>query len=94
MPSVQPLRAGCEAAGKPFAVICHAPWELVSAELVRGRTLTSYPSIQDDIRNAGGHGVDREVVEDGNRVTSRRPDDLPAFIEAMLALFARSRERQ
>jgi protease I len=80
--------------GSPFAVICHAPWELVSAGLVRGRTLTSYPSIQDDIRNAGGHWVDREVVEDGNWVTSRKPDDLPAFTQAMLALFARSRERR
>jgi protease I len=89
-PKVQTFLQAMQAAGKPFAVICHAPWELVSAGLVRGRTLTSYPSIQDDIRNAGGHWVDREVVEDGNWVTSRRPGDLPAFTQAMIALFARS----
>jgi protease I len=93
-PQVQAFLQAMAAAGKPFAVICHAPWELVSAGLVRGRTLTSYPSIQDDIRNAGGHWVDREVVEDGNWVTSRKPDDLPAFTQAMIALFARSRAHQ
>jgi protease I len=76
------------AAGKPMAVICHAPWELVSAGLVRGRTLTSWPTIQDDIRNAGGNWVDREVVVDGNLVTSRGPQDLPAFNREMLNLFA------
>jgi protease I len=89
-PRVQAFLQAMQAAGKPFAVICHAPWELVSAGLVRGRTLTSYHSIQDDIRNAGGHWVDREVVEDGNWVTSRKPGDLPAFTQAMIALFARS----
>ena len=78
-------------AGKPISVICHAGWELVSAGLVRGRTLTSYHTIQDDVRNAGGHWLDREVVEDGNWVTSRQPDDLPAFNRAMISLFARSR---
>ena len=77
-------------AGKPFAVICHAPWDLISAGLVRGRTLTSYHMIQDDVRNAGGKWVDREVVEDGNWVTSRQPDDIPAFNKAMLRLFAGS----
>ena len=76
--------------GKPLTAICHAPWELVSAGLVRGRTLTSYHTIQDDIRNAGGNWVDREVVEDGNWVTSRQPGDLPAFNRAMLSLFTRS----
>jgi len=70
-------------------VICHAPWELVSAGLVRGRTLTGYHTIQDDIRNAGGRWEDREVVEDGNWVTSRQPKDLPAFNRAMIRLFAR-----
>jgi protease I len=89
---LQTLLQDMQAAGKPFAVICHAPWELVSAGLVRGRTLTSYPSIQDDIRNAGAHWVDREVVEDGNWVTSRKPDDLPAFTQAMLTLFAERRQ--
>jgi protease I len=65
--------------GKPVAAICHAPWMLVEADVVRGRTLTSWPSLQRDIRNAGGHWVDREVVVDEGLVTSRRPDDLDAF---------------
>src|SRR5262249_29295622 len=86
----QPLLRAMEEAGKPLAAICHAPWELVSAGLVRGRTLTSYHTLQDDIRNAGGHWVDREVVEDGNWVTSRQPGDLPAFNRAMIRLFSRS----
>ncbi len=74
---------------KPMAVICHAPWELVSAGLVKGKTLTSYYTIQDDIRNAGGNWVDREVVVDGNLVTSRQPSDIPAFNREMLQLFSR-----
>lgn len=77
-----------DSAGKPIAAICHAPWVLVSAGLVRGRTLTSWPSIQDDIRNAGGTWVDHEVVQDRNWVTSRSPQDLAAFNSAMTALFA------
>ena len=75
--------------GKPFAVICHAPWLLVSAGLVRGRHLTSWPSLQDDIRNAGGTWTDEEVVKDGNWVTSRKPADIPAFNRAMIELFAK-----
>ena len=75
-------------AGKPFAVICHAPWLLVSAGLVKGRTLTSWPTLQDDIRNAGGEWVDQQVVKDANWVTSRKPDDIPAFNQAMLELIA------
>ena len=74
--------------GKPMAVICHAPWLLVSAGLVKGRTLTSYHTIQDDIRNAGGNWVDKEVVRDQNLVTSRQPTDLPAFNREMLSVFA------
>ncbi|HEX3656826.1 MAG TPA: type 1 glutamine amidotransferase domain-containing protein [Pirellulales bacterium] len=74
-------------ARKPIAAICHAPWLLVSADLVDGRTLTSYHTIQDDIRNAGGNWVDEAVVRDGNWVTSRQPADLPQFNAAMLALF-------
>ncbi len=74
---------------KPLAVICHAPWLLVSAGLVRGRRLTSYYTIQDDIRNAGGEWEDSEVVVDGNLVTSRRPRDIPAFDREMIALFER-----
>jgi protease I len=87
---VQAYLRKMQEAGKPFAAICHAPWELVSAGLVRGRRLTSYHTIQDDIRNAGGNWIDREVVEDGNWVTSRQPGDLPAFNRAMLSLFSRS----
>ena len=90
VPEVQALLRALQGAGKPFAAICHAPWELVSAGLVRGRTLTSYHTIQDDIRNAGGRWVDREVVEDGNWVTSRQPSDIPAFNRAMIGLFSRS----
>jgi deglycase len=75
-------------AGKPIAVICHGAWLLVSEGLTHGRTLTSHPTIQDDIRNAGGHWVDKEVVRDHNWVSSRRPPDLPAFCQEMIALFA------
>jgi protease I len=64
---------------KPVGVICHGPWTLVEADVVRGRTLTSYPSLQTDIRNAGGNWVDEEVVTDQGLVTSRNPNDLPAF---------------
>lgn len=87
-PKVQSFLQQMQQAGKPFAIICHAPWELVSANLVKGRTLTSYYTIQDDIRNAGGNWVDREVVVDQNWVTSRQPDDIPAFNREMLNLFA------
>lgn len=66
-------------AGLPVAAICHAPWILVSADLVKAKTLTSYPSIQDDIRNADGNWVDKQVCVDLNLITSRKPDDLPAF---------------
>ena len=69
---------------KPVAAICHGPWMLVEAGAVRGRTLTSWPSLQTDIRNAGGNWVDQEVVVDNGVVTSRKPDDLPAFNEKMI----------
>lgn len=75
---------------KPIAVICHAPWLLVSAGLAKGRTLTSWPTIADDVRNAGAQWVDREVVVDENLVTSRGPKDLPAFNAAMVELFSRA----
>jgi len=78
------------AAGKPVAAICHAPWLLVEADVVDGRKLTSYPSLQTDIRNAGGNWVDEEVVVDSGLVTSRRPDDLPAFNAKIVEVFAES----
>jgi protease I len=90
VPEVQTFLREMHDAGKSLTAICHAPWELVSAGLVRGRTLTSYYTLQEDIRNAGGNWVDRQVVADDNWVTSRQPDDLPAFNRAMLALFAQS----
>ncbi|MBO0845004.1 MAG: type 1 glutamine amidotransferase [Nocardioides sp.] len=76
--------------GRPVAAICHAPWTLAEADVVRGRRLTSWPSLQTDLRNAGAHWVDEEVVVDGNLVTSRKPDDLPAFNETLLQMVAGS----
>ena len=75
-------------AGKPVAAICHGPWMLVEADVVRGRTVTSYPSIKTDLKNAGANWVDREVVEDNGLVTSRKPDDIPAFNRKMIEVFA------
>lgn len=72
------------ASGKPVAAICHAPWTLVEADVLKGRTLTSWPSLQTDIRNAGGEWQDERVVTDGNLITSRNPDDLAAFNSALL----------
>ena len=80
-----------DAAGKPIAAICHAPWLLVSAKLVKGRRLTSYYTLQDDIRCAGGEWEDSEVIVDRNWVTSRKPDDIPAFNREMRTLFAKTR---
>lgn len=88
-PKIQSFLKSVQQAGKPIASICHAPWELISAGLVQGRKLTSYKTIQDDIRNAGGEWVDQEVVVDGNWVTSRQPDDIPAFNRETINLFAR-----
>lgn len=79
--------------GKPIAFICHAPWLLISAGLTRGRTLASYHTIQDDIKNSGGNWVDREVVRDRNWVSSRKPDDIPAFNKEMLSLFGERKTR-
>ena len=72
--------------GKMVAAICHAGWMLASADIIRGRTVTSYFSIRDDMVNAGGNWVDREVVVDGRLVTSRTPDDLPAFMRAVIGV--------
>jgi deglycase len=78
-------------AGKPVAAICHAPWMLVEAGAVKGRTVTSWPSVKTDIRNAGGTWVDEEVHTDRGLVTSRKPDDLPSFCKKMVEEFAEGR---
>jgi protease I len=80
--------------GKPVGAICHAPWTLVEAGVVRDRTLTSFPSIQTDIRNAGGNWVDEEVHVDSGLVTSRKPDDIPAFNKKLIEEFAEGRHEQ
>ena len=90
-PKAQNFVKQFDSAGKPMAVICHAPWLLVSSNILKGRTLTSYHTIQDDIRNAGGNWVDQEMVRDRNLVTSRSPKDLGAFNPAMVSLFAESK---
>ena len=77
--------------GKPVAAICHGPWTLVEAGVVSGRTLTSFPSIRTDLTNAGANVVDEEVATDGNLITSRSPEDLDAFCEALVEAVARSR---
>src|SRR3954462_3077989 len=81
-------------AGKPVAAICHAPWVLVEADVVKGRRMTSWPSLQTDLRNAGAEWVDEEVVVDGNLITSRNPDDLDAFSAAIVEEFAREDEEE
>ncbi|GAA5236721.1 type 1 glutamine amidotransferase [Verticiella sediminum] len=78
-PGAQSFVQAIHEQGRPIAVICHGPWLLVSAGLVSGKQMTSFPTLQDDIRNAGGAWVDEEVVMDGNLISSRKPDDLPAF---------------
>lgn len=79
---------------KPIASICHGQWVLINADLVKNKTLTSWPSIQIDLVNAGANWVNEEVVRDGNLVTSRMPDDIPAFNKAMIALFAESQKEK
>jgi len=81
--AVQLVKEFC-AAGKPVAAICHGPWMLVEADVVQGKTVTSWPSIRTDLRNAGANVVDQEVVTDGNFITSRKPDDIPAFSQAII----------
>lgn len=79
--------------GKPIAAICHGPWTLIEADAVRGKTMTSWPSLKTDLRNAGARWVDEEVAVDGTLVTSRKPDDLPAFNENIIKLVAGARGR-
>ena len=76
------------AADKPIAAICHGPWTLINAELVRGRKVTSWPSLQTDLENAGAKWQDSEVVHDGNLITSRKPDDIPAFTKTLIDAIA------
>ena len=76
-------------AGKPVAVICHGPWTVIEAGAARGRRIASWPSLKTDLRNAGAEWMDQEAVVDGNLVSSRKPDDIPAFNREMIALFAR-----
>jgi protease I len=78
-------------AGKPIAAICHGPWMLINAQAVEGKRMTSWPSLEADLKNAGAHWVDEEVVVDGGLVTSRKPDDLPAFCAKMIEEFAEGR---
>ena len=84
IPQAQRFVQELDEAGKPIAVICHGGWLLVSAGVVDGRKMTSWPTLQDDIRSAGGLWIDQEVVVDGNLVSSRKPDDIPAFNQKMV----------
>ena len=81
-------------AGKPVAAICHGPWTIIEADKARGRRMTSWPSVRTDLRNAGADVIDAEAVVDGNLVTSRAPDDIPAFNREMIRLFAGARGRR
>ncbi len=76
--------------GKPVAAICHGPWTLIEAGVVKGRTMTSWPSVHTDLVNAGANWVDKEVVQDGNIITSRKPEDIPAFNKAIIASLAKA----
>ena len=80
-------------AGKPIAAICHAPWLLAEADIVKGKTITSWPSIRTDLRNAGANVVDQEVATDGNLITSRKPDDIPAFSKTLIETLGESVEQ-
>jgi protease I len=79
--------------GKPVAVICHGPWTVIEAGAASGKRMTSWPSLKTDLRNAGARWVDEEVVVDGNLVSSRKPDDIPAFNREMLKVFGRGRKQ-
>ena len=80
-------------AGKPVAAICHGPWSVIEAGAARGKRIASWPSLKTDLRNAGAEWVDQEAVIDGNLVTARKPDDIPAFNRAMIEVFGRSRAK-
>ncbi|WP_322015677.1 type 1 glutamine amidotransferase domain-containing protein [Paraburkholderia sp. J12] len=89
LPEAQEFVRAVNKAGKPIGVICHGGWLPISAGLVKGHKMTSWPSLQDDIRNAGGTWVDAQVVEDGNFITSRKPNDLPAFNKKLIEQIAK-----
>jgi len=92
-PKAQEFVRSIDKAKKPIAVICHGPWLLASAGLTKGRTTTSYHTIQDDIRNSGANWKDQEVIRDKNWVSSRKPSDIPAFNREMIALFSERRAK-
>ena len=92
IPQVQRFVSEFDKAGKPIAVICHAPWALIDAGVVEDRTLTSWPTLKTDLTNAGAEWVDQEVVVDGNLVTSRKPDDIPAFNREFMKLLEQSKQ--
>ena len=83
-----------DAAGKPIAAICHAPWLLIEAGIVEGKTATSYKSIRTDLKNAGANVVDKEVAIDGNIITSRNPDDIPAFSKALIEMLGQNADKR
>ncbi|MGC1156503.1 MAG: DJ-1/PfpI family protein, partial [Acidobacteriaceae bacterium] len=82
------------ATGRPVAAICHGPWTLVEADVVRGKTFTSWPSLKTDLKNAGAHWVDMEVVADGQFISSRKPDDIPAFSKALIEAVGKEKARE
>ena len=79
---------------KPIAAICHAPWLLAEADLIKGKTVTAWPSIRTDLKNAGANVVDQEVATDGNLITSRKPEDIPAFSKALIEMLGESVEKR
>ena len=81
-------------ANKPIAAICHAPWLLAEADIVKGKTVTSWPSIRTDLKNAGANVVDKEAVTDGNLITSRKPDDIPAFSKALIEMLGETADKR
>ncbi|MGA7353150.1 MAG: type 1 glutamine amidotransferase domain-containing protein, partial [Acidobacteriaceae bacterium] len=82
------------ATGRPVAAICHGPWMLVEADVVRGKTFTSWPSVKTDLKNAGAHWVDKEVVTDGQFISSRKPDDIPAFSRTLIEAVGKEKARE
>jgi protease I len=80
--------------GKPVAAICHGPWTLIEAGVVKGKKMTSWPSLKTDLKNAGANWVDEQVVQDGNLITSRKPDDIPAFSKTLIEAIASGKQSE